>query len=89
MIIMKMSNHPGVAGCRGGQVGQGGPEKCGGGRRLSKPWKKSTYTSDTEAIKQNVFDCGKPEHVALFEKSLKQLIDTIHREGEKESVLIA
>lgn len=30
-----------------------------------------------------MFDCGKPKHVATFEKSLKRITDYIHREGDK------
>ena len=70
-----MSNRPGAVGRPGG-AGRGGPEK----RNLGKPktTKKATgYTSDTEAIKHDIFDCGKPEHAAAFERSLKRVADYI------------
>ncbi len=82
-----MSNRPGAVGRPGG-AGRGGPEK----RNLGKPktTRKATgYTSDTEAIKNGIFDCGKPEHAAAFERSLKRVADYIRREGDKESVLVA
>ena len=49
----------------------------------------ATCTSDTEAIKNDVFDCGKPEHAAVFEGSLKRAVDYIRQDGDKESVFIA
>ncbi len=58
------NNRPGVAG-RGGNVGHGGREK----KQVNKPKpgkKSSTYTSDTEALKNDIFDCGKPKHAAAF-----------------------
>ena len=82
-----MNSRPGAAG-RGGGAGRGGLE-----RKIvykMKPAKKSaTYTSDTEAIKNVIFDCGKPEHAASFEKSLKRVADYIRREGDKENILVA
>ena len=77
-----MNNRPGGTG-RGG-AGRGGPT------RKVRPGKKpTTYTSDTEALKNDIFDCGKPEHAAAFERSLKRVADYIRREGDKESVLVA
>jgi hypothetical protein len=61
---------------QGGGVGQGGLER----KVASKPRpskKSTTYTSNTEAIKNDVFDCGKPEHAASFERSLKRVADYI------------
>jgi hypothetical protein len=76
-----------------GAVGQGGASRGGLDKRAHtkpKPPKKgAVYTSDTEAIKNDVFDCGRPEHAATFEKSLKRVADYIRREGDKESVLVA
>ena len=43
----------------------------------------------TVAIKDDVFDCGRPEHAALFEKSDKAVIEFIRREGVLEPMLIA
>ena len=90
MIIAKMSNRSGVAGHRGGSSGPRG-----GRKTWRRPWaeqakttEESTYTLDTVAITHNVFDYEKPEHSASFEKSLKRVVDYIHREGEKVSVLI-
>lgn len=79
-----MNNRPGPTGHGGGC---GGPEKKVVGRPRSAK-KPTLYVSDTEAIKNDVFDCGKPEHAAIFEKSLKQVADYIRREGDKESVLV-
>ena len=82
-----MSGRPGAAG-RAGAAGRGGPEKKGVIK--PKPAKKAAgYTSDTEAIKNDIFDCGKPEHAASFERSPKRVADYIRREGNKESVLVA
>ncbi len=33
--------------------------------------------SNTEAIKNDIFDCGKSEHPTLFEKSKQAIIDYI------------
>ena len=69
-------------------MGCGGREK----KQVNKPKpgkKSSTYTSDTVALKNDIFDCSKPEHAAAFEKSLKRVADYIRREGEKECVLMA
>ena len=69
-------------------MGHGGREK----KQVNKPKpgkKSSTYTSDTEALKNDIFDCSKPEHAAAFEKSLKRVVHYIRREGEKECVLMA
>ena len=82
-----MNNRPGAAG-RGGGAGRGGLE-----RKIvykTKPAKKSaTYTSDTEAIKNDIFDCSNPEHAASLKRFLKQVADYIRREGDKESILVA
>ena len=48
----------------------------------------SLYISDMEAIKKDIFDCRKPEHVASYKKSLKQVTDCIRHKGDKESVLV-
>ena len=69
-------------------MGHGGPEQRAATK--PKPGKKSpSYTSDTEAIKNDIFDCGRPEHAATFEKSLKRVSNYIRREGDKESVMVA
>ena len=80
-----MNNRPGAVG-QGRGADRGGPDR----KNIMRPTKKSaTYTSDTEAIKNDIFDCGKPEHAASFEKSLKRVADYIRREGDKESILVA
>ena len=68
------------------EVGQKGRDcrrrraDCGGCRaniNNNKP-KKRGHVSSTPAIQYDVFECGKPEHAALFEKSKKNITDYIH-----------
>lgn len=44
---------------------------------------------DTEAIKNNIFDCRKQEHAADFERLLNRVAGYIRLEGDKENVLVA
>ena len=37
----------------------------------------SLYISDMGAIKKDIFDCGKPEHVESYKTSSKQVTDYI------------
>lgn len=70
-----MSGHPGAAG-RAGGVGRGGLEK----KAVIKPKpakKAAGYALDMEAIKNDIFYCGKPEHAVSFERSLKRVTDYI------------
>ena len=46
----------------------------------AKPIHRS-HTSNTEAIKYNICDCGKPENSALYEKSKKKTQPTSDRKG--------
>lgn len=88
---MEMNYCPGVARQGGGQAGRGGSEKCVGGYGTNKPKpvKKASFKSDTETIKNNIFECRRPEGAAAFKKSLTRVADYIHQEGEKEANLIA
>ena len=47
------------------------------------------HVSATEEIKNDVFETGKPEHAAQYEKSKKTIITYIRRKGDNESELIA
>ncbi len=37
----------------------------------------TTYLSNMDAIRNDIFDCRKPEHAAAFKKSLKKAVDYI------------
>lgn len=77
---MKMNNSPRATGHAGG-IKWNSAEKQG---NKLKPVKKATgYTSDTEAIKNDIFACGKQEHAADFERVLKRVADYIRQEGDK------
>ena len=72
---------------RGGRSGRG---RRGGGRGGNKFVKKTRgHVSATEEIKHDVFETGKPEHAAQYEKSRKTIIAYIRRKGDNESELIA
>ena len=47
------------------------------------------YTSNTPAIKHDIFDCGKPEHAGLFDKSMKAVINHYRMSGDDESNTVA
>ena len=51
--------------------------------------KAKGHVSATEEIKHDVFETGKPEHAAQYEKSRKTIIAYIRRKGDNESELIA
>ena len=81
-------------------VGRGGGGRgCGdrrdgrGGRKQNKnfPWKpkQSAHTSSTPAIKDDVIDCEKPEHVAQFDGAKKAIINYVRMTGEREAMSIA
>ena len=40
-------------------------------------------------LNDNIFDCGKAERIALFEKSQKALVNYIRMSGDKESAIVA
>ena len=86
-------SRPVEAGRGGG--GRGGGRRTGGrgGRGPNKSnnhvKKIKGHTSSTEEIKFDVFETGKPEHAALYEKSKKAVIAYIRRKGDSESELIA
>ena len=68
----------------------------GGGRGGRSPNKTNNYVkkikghiSSTEEIKSDVFETGKPEHAAQYEKSKKAVIAYIRQKGVSESELIA
>ena len=84
-----MSSRPAAVGQRGGR---GDGRRAGrGGRRANNNNinKKKGYISSTPAIQHDIFDCGKPEHAALFVKSKKNVTAYIRRLGENEAVLVA
>ena len=87
-----MSGRTGEAG-RGEGRGRAGQQRGGGrfgrGGRGNNNRQRSTHVSKTVVIKDDVFDCGRPEHAALFEKSDKAVIEFIRREGVLEPMLIA
>ena len=58
----------------------------GGQRKYIKP---KTYMSKTEAIKDDIFDVGKPNKVMLFMKSHKNFISYIFWVGATEPIFIA
>ena len=47
------------------------------------------YTSNTPAIKHDIFDCGKPEHAGLFDKSMEAIINHYCMIGDHESNMVA
>ena len=78
----------GGAGRGGGGYGRG-RGRGRGGRSNQASKKAQKYTSNTPAIKNDVFECGKPEHVALFKKSKKAIVNYIRMSGERESATVA
>ena len=87
-----MSGRAGDQG-RGGGRGRGREGRGGGrgGRGFIKKnqQKKKVYTSNTPAIKHDIFDCGKPEHAGLFDKSMKAIINHYRMSGDHESNTVA
>ena len=51
--------------------------------------RKQAHKSSTPAIEAQVFECGKPEHVAQFAKAKKAIVNYIRMSGDKESALVA
>lgn len=47
------------------------------------------HVSKIAALKDDVFDCGRPDSAAQFEKSNTAIIEYIRQEGTKENILIA
>jgi hypothetical protein len=68
---------------QGRGAGWGGPNK-----QEKNQGHNPTYTSDTKTIKSDIFDCGRQEHAMAFERALTRVMDYIHHEGKKESILI-
>ena len=86
-----MSGRAGEQG-RGGGRGRGRDGRGGGrgGRGSNRNRiKKKTYTSNTPAIKDDIFDCGKPEHAGMFDKSMKRVINHHRMSGDNESGTVA
>ena len=72
----------------GGQGGQGGGRGvCGFVKKNQQ--KKRAYTSTTQAIKHDIFDCSKPEHAGLFDKSIKAIINHHMMSGDNKSNTVA
>ena len=87
-----MSGHQAAGARRGGRGdgGRGGRGRGGrGGRGSGRHHKKNRYTSNTQELKNDIFNCGDPEDVAEFEKSKKAIINYIRRNGGKECVIAA
>ena len=84
---MKMNNHPDAAGW-GGKGSNHGCRGSHGGCGAKKKSKKKGHVSNTEAIKYDIFECGKGEHAVLFKKSKRNIIDYTCHEGENETILI-
>ena len=75
---------------RGGGRGRGrGGGRGGRGFVKKNQLKKKTYSSNTPAIKHDIFDCGKPEHAGLFDKSMKAIINHGRMSGDHESNTVA
>ena len=83
-----MSGRVGEQG-RGGGRGGGRGSGRGGRGFIKKNYKKKTYTSNTPASKNDIFDCGKLEHAGLFEKSMKAIVNHHSMSGDNESNTIA
>ena len=79
----------GGAGRGGGGRGRDGRGRGRGGRGGGVRKIKKKYTSNTPELKDDIFECGKAEHVALFEKSQKALVNYIRMRGDKESAIVA
>ena len=71
----------------GGRDGQGGRGGHGPGNNKHNRAKKSSYRGLAE-LKDNIFDCGKAEHAALYERSKRELAMYL-RTKDGEYVLIA
>ena len=54
---------------------------------MVKKYKKK-HTSNTLAIKYSAFECGKPKHVAQFDKSKKAIVNYIWMSGERELAIV-
>ena len=50
--------------------------------------KKMGHVSNIETIKHELIGCDKVEHVALFKKSKRNIIDYICHNGENKAVLM-
>ncbi len=80
----------GCAGEQGHSNGRGRGRDGRGGRGSNRNRiKKKTYTSNTPVIKNDIFDCGKPEHAGMFDKSMKRVINHHRMSGDNESVTVA
>ena len=82
-----------AAGARGGggSSRRGRGDGRGRGRfNYRRGKKKGTgHVSNTPAIANDTFDCGKAEHAGQFEKARKAVINYFRMSGDPESALVA
>ena len=84
-----MSGRGGGGAEQRGRSGGQGKGKSGDRGGHKQNYRRKTHTSNTPEIKDDIFNCGRTEHTALFEKSKRAIVSYIRRTGGEESALIS
>lgn len=73
----------------GGRDGRGGRGRGGDRRYRKKKNQKPSFKGAKAGLEEHIFDCGDPEHAAVYERTLKAIVNHIQASGDRESTTVA